>query len=140
MQVPRKLGQFAVSEVMPNPYKISFLPTVSAEAVGTMLHTALRHSRQGQMGWLAPAILQQATESGLVNCIDRITKVTAQQLNEYSLTAEALAPGGSLAASAETLTTEQLGTLSVSLELLQYTSTALLVIQVCRCCGSQSAL
>lgn len=121
MQLPRKLGQFGCSHLMPNPYGSNLaLPTAFAKAVCTMLDTALHHSRQGQMGWLTSALLQQATESGLVKCIDQLAEATAQQLQHANTqTAEALS----------TLSPGEQVLLSSGLGILQYTASFVMGIQ-----------
>jgi hypothetical protein len=112
---------------MPDPYALNAaLPTAIAEAVCAMLDTALRYSRQAQMGALTSALLQQATESGLLKCIDRLAEATAQQLQRTSeQTAKALSA----------LSPDEQRAFS---KMLQYTASALLATQVCCCCASQS--
>jgi hypothetical protein len=126
LQVPRKLGLFGCSRLMPDPYALNpALPAAFAEAVCTLLDTALRYSRQAQMGSLTTALLQQATESGLLKCIDQLAEATAQQLQHTSAqTASALS----------TLSPDE----QAGLEMLQYTASVLLATQVCCCCGIQS--
>lgn len=92
VQVPRKLGVFATSQLLPSPYATP--PQVAAtqllvEAVAVLVIAAARDAPPTVESVLA----QQMTDSGLVTCLDQLAEATAAQLEQCDVAAAATGSG-----------------------------------------------
>jgi hypothetical protein len=82
LQLPRKLGVFASSRLLPLPYASGAeLPTAFAEVLSTFLLAAVTEEH-GAPAQVKAAILQQWEESGLLSSLDALAEATAQQLEQ----------------------------------------------------------
>jgi hypothetical protein len=88
LQVPRKLGLFASSQVFPNPFGIPFklAATVTLVEAVSVLVKAADSDAPPQV---RSAMLQQMTESGLLQCLDQLAEAIAVQLEQGSLGGDA---------------------------------------------------
>lgn len=87
--MPRKLGLFTSSRLLPTPYACGpALPTAFAEVVGTFLLAAVEEVHGG-MAQVKAAILQQWRDSGLLSTLDLLAEATAQQLEQCTAAAAA---------------------------------------------------
>lgn len=82
MQLPRRLGLFASSRLVPLPYASGAeLPTAFAEVLSTFLLAAVTEEHEAS-AQVKAAILQQCEESGLFSSLDALEEATAQQLEQ----------------------------------------------------------
>jgi hypothetical protein len=101
LQLPRKLGLFASSKLLPDPGVTgTWLLPVFTEAVSTLLGAAQRDCMRS----VQTEIFQQLASSGLFKTLDQLKAATAAQLEQSgaattaAAAAAAAAAGGDLAA------------------------------------------